>query len=92
MIIIGGKNSSNTRKLYDISKKNCELALWVENANELDISIIKDCNKIGVMAGASTPKEIIDEVEEKITKFDMFLLQKNIAKDLSKNAVESIKN
>lgn len=84
MIIIGGKNSSNTRKLYDIAKKNCENTVIIETYKELEESLngtnsmqennngkdvnkkflekIKTSNKIGIMAGASTPKESIEEV------------------------------
>lgn len=62
MIIIGGKNSSNTKKLYDISKENCTNSVMVENKNELDFKEIKKYNKIGILAGASTPQECIDEI------------------------------
>ena len=77
MIIVGGKNSSNTRKLYDIAKKNCEDSICVETAEELPIEEIRDKKeeklkslnatertfKIGIMAGASTPKESIEDVK-----------------------------
>ena len=68
MIIIGGKKSSNTRKLYDISAQNCKNAILIQNALELqndfseELEKIKLLDKIGIMAGASTPKESIDEV------------------------------
>lgn len=60
MIIIGGKNSSNTKKLYEIAKKNCDNTILVETARELEIK--EPAEKIGIMAGASTPKESIEEV------------------------------
>ena len=60
MIIIGGKNSSNTRKLYDISSEFCTNTLICENISDLDFS--KVFGNIGIMAGASTPKNVIDEV------------------------------
>ena len=60
MIIIGGKNSSNTRKLYDISSEFCTNTLICENVSDLDVS--KVFGNIGIMAGASTPKNVIDEV------------------------------
>lgn len=60
MIIIGGKNSSNTKKLYEIAKNNCDNTILVETAKELEIK--EPVEKIGIMAGASTPKESIEEV------------------------------
>lgn len=68
MIIIGDKKSSNTNKLYDISKENCKKAIFVQNYKELNLEEIKETNVIGIMAGASTPKEDIDEVIKKIKK------------------------
>lgn len=65
MIIIGGKNSSNTRKLYDIAKENTA-TIWIENESELDLEILKNLKTIGIMAGASTPMKSIDDVVEKI--------------------------
>jgi len=64
MIVIGGKNSSNTTKLYQIAKENCANTIHVENVKELPIDFIKNNNakKIGVTAGASTPDWIIKEV------------------------------
>lgn len=66
MIIIGGKNSSNTKKLYDIAKENCKNTIIVETKDELDIKAIKKFEKIGIMAGASTPDYSINEIIEKI--------------------------
>ena len=66
MIIVGGKNSSNTRKLYDISLKNCKNVIFAETKEDLDMNFIKQFEKIGVMAGASTPYESIDNIVESI--------------------------
>lgn len=68
MIIIGGRQSSNTNKLYDISKKFCKDVILIETEEELKIGQIKDKNKIGIMAGASTPQKCIDNVVEKVKK------------------------
>ncbi len=62
MIIIGGANSSNTKKLYEIGKANCDNCVCIETAKELDLNAINKFEKIGVMAGASTPQELIEEV------------------------------
>ncbi len=71
MVIIGGKNSSNTRKLYEISKKNCKNSYFIENIRDLPLKQLLKCNKIGVAAGASTPecviKEVIANMSEMIT-------------------------
>ncbi len=66
MIIIGGKNSSNTQKLYEIAKKYCREAVCIETKEELEkIELdFSKYNKIGIMAGASTPKESIVDVKE----------------------------
>ena len=62
MIIIGGKNSSNTKKLYEIANKNCNKAIWIETKDELINEGLNKYEKIGITAGASTPKESIEEV------------------------------
>lgn len=62
MIIIGGKNSSNTKKLYEVSKKNCENVLHIQTKDELDKDFIKNFKNIGIIAGASTPGNIIEDV------------------------------
>lgn len=64
MIIIGGKHSSNTNKLYEIAKANCNNSILIENSIELDKEEIKRHKKIGIMAGASTPKKSIESVVE----------------------------
>ena len=66
MIIIGGKNSSNTKKLYEIAKKNCNNSICIETEKELNLDELTGKEKIGIMAGASTPKESIDGVCEKL--------------------------
>lgn len=66
MIIIGGKNSSNTKKLYDIAKENCANTFCVETQADLNLNLIKQFPKIGVMAGASTPNASIQAIIETI--------------------------
>ena len=62
MLIIGGRNSSNTNKLYDISTKKCKNVIFAETIEDIDIEFIKSFEKIGIMAGASTPQESIDNI------------------------------
>ncbi|EQB87616.1 hypothetical protein M918_08365 [Clostridium sp. BL8] len=68
MIVIGGFNSSNTTKLYEICKNNCDNTYHVENLNGLPREILNNnkIKKIGVTAGASTPDWIIKEAIEKM--------------------------
>ena len=68
MIIIGGKNSSNSNKLYEIAKKNCKNVVFIETKNEMELNVVKEEKKIGIMAGASTPQKSILEVVEIIKK------------------------
>ncbi len=66
MLVIGDKKSSNTKKLYEISKRvNAETYL-VESDEDLDLRMFKDKNTVGITAGASTPEEIIKNIENKI--------------------------
>ncbi len=69
MIIIGGKKSSNTNKLYNIACEKCKNAIMIEGAEELtqeQLQEIHKYNKIGIMAGASTPQQSIYKVKEKL--------------------------
>ena len=68
MIIVGGKHSSNSNKLYEIAKKYCNNVFFVETKNELDVNAIKNQKKIGIMAGASTPSKSIQEIVDIIKK------------------------
>ncbi len=64
MIVIGGRESSNTAKLYSICKENCPQAFWIENTEELTgCNLITSTHtKVGIAAGASTPSGVIQEV------------------------------
>lgn len=66
IIVIGGYHSSNTQKLYQISKKNCDHAIHIETAEDLDLKDLQGFEKIGITAGASTPEWIINDVVKKI--------------------------
>ena len=62
MIVIGGMNSSNTQKLYDISKKECENTYYIQTLVDLDLAAFESVSRVGITAGASTPNNIIKEV------------------------------
>lgn len=67
IIIIGGRNSANTNRLYQIAFNNCKRAVHIETASEIPCEFF--CmNKVGITAGASTPDEIISEVEKELLK------------------------
>ncbi|MBO4325828.1 MAG: 4-hydroxy-3-methylbut-2-enyl diphosphate reductase [Clostridia bacterium] len=70
MVIIGDRGSSNTGKLYDISREICENTVWVENAGELPISRLHNISFAGVTAGASTPDWIIEEVISSMSEIE----------------------
>lgn len=64
MIVIGGKNSANTKKLVDISNEALNKVFWIQTLDDLKTEDLTGISKIGIMAGASTPKDIIDDVKE----------------------------
>ena len=72
MIVIGGKESSNTAKLASICKEHCESTFWIENAAELDDFLPNRHENVGIVAGASTPSDIIEEVNKKMSEQENF--------------------
>jgi len=62
MLVVGGKNSSNTKKLYELCKEKCEKTFLIENYREIPYKYIDKNTKIGITAGASTPDWVIEEV------------------------------
>ena len=70
MIVLGDKNSSNTRKLYEISKKICENVYFRETISDLRLKNLKNDVTIGVTAGASTPPEIIKEAVSAMSEME----------------------
>ncbi len=71
MIVIGGWHSSNTQKLYNICKNQCDNTYHIETIEDLVLNVFADDDIIGITAGASTPKHIIEEVISNVrrTKF-----------------------
>ena len=68
MIVIGGKNSSNTKQLHSICLENCQDSYLIENESELQEAWFEQKNLCGITAGASTPDWIIQQVVNKIEK------------------------
>jgi len=72
MIVIGGKESSNTAKLAEICRENCDNTFWIENAELTDDFFANTHEKVGIVAGASTPRDIIEEVNKKMSEQENF--------------------
>ena len=70
MLILGSPKSANTKKLYEISKAQCERSYCVQGAKELSEEVFKDCKRVGITAGASTPQSVIEEVVLYIQKLE----------------------
>lgn len=63
MIVIGGSHSSNTQKLFEICRNECENTYYIQTVNDLDLEVLRSTGLVGITAGASTPKKIIEEVQ-----------------------------
>lgn len=63
MIVIGGNHSSNTRKLYEICRKECENTYFIQTLDDLQLELPNSVRLVGITAGASTPNNIIEEVQ-----------------------------
>ncbi len=63
MIVIGGRHSSNTQKLYEICCEKCEATYFIQTLEDLHLELPKTATLVGITAGASTPNNIIEEVQ-----------------------------
>jgi 4-hydroxy-3-methylbut-2-enyl diphosphate reductase len=66
MIVIGGKSSSNTQKLFEICKKECENTYYIQTLDDLNLQKLQSIDNVGITAGASTPNKIIEEVQTNV--------------------------
>ena len=66
MIVIGDRKSSNTQKLFEICKNECENTYYIQTSSDMDYSKLKSINNVGITAGASTPNNIIEEVSKNV--------------------------
>lgn len=77
MVVIGSSTSSNTRKLFEVCRKKCKSVFLIESADLVDIKKLKSFKKLGVVSGASTPREQTMEVflsmEEKNTEAEVIV-------------------
>ncbi len=83
MLVIGGKDSSNTRKLFSICEQNCKLTFLIEDASSIPLEYVKPHMKVGIAAGASTPGEIIQEVH--------YIMSENTEKTFEEMIDESLR-
>lgn len=77
MVVIGSKSSSNTRKLYEICRQACPNAFLIQSADDLDHGAFQSFRCVGITAGASTPRNIIEEVQNRMSEenFEQMLEQ-----------------
>ncbi len=66
MIVIGDKRSSNTQKLFEICRNACEDTYYIQTLDDLDMNQLRSVETVGITAGASTPKNIIEEVQSNV--------------------------
>ena len=66
MIVIGDKHSSNTQKLFEICNTECEKTYYIQTSKDMDYSLLKSINNVGITAGESTPNNIIEEVSKNV--------------------------
>ena len=66
MLVIGGRHSSNTQKLYEICKEECKNTYFIETLVDLDTKPFQSFGRVGITAGASTPNKIIEEVQKHV--------------------------
>ena len=66
MIVIGDKHSSNTQKLFEICRKACNNTYYIQTLGDLDLNQLGSVETVGITAGASTPNNIIEEVQNNV--------------------------
>ena len=66
MIVIGDKHSSNTQKLFEICKNACKDTYYIQTLDDLDMNQLGSVETVGITAGASTPNNIIEEVQNNV--------------------------
>ena len=72
MYVVGGKNSSNTKKLFDICKKETQ-TYWVQTYNDIVLSNLTDVSFVGIVGGASTPDWIINNIKKKLNEGEVLV-------------------
>ena len=81
MLVVGGRHSSNTKKLGEVCKVNCKKTYLIETAAEINANIFKAAKSVGIVAGASTPAGIIKEVLQTMTEITNSVADNTIISD-----------
>jgi len=91
MIVLGGRNSSNTAKLYEICCEQCEDTYWIDRPDQIPNDVYEkylSSERIGITAGASTPEEMIREVIQNMTEKEGLTNQEQPLEELQEQPVE----
>ncbi len=91
MIVLGGRNSSNTAKLYEICCEQCEDTYWIDRPDQIPSDVYEkylSSERIGITAGASTPEEMIREVIQNMTEKEGLTNQEQPLEELQEQPVE----
>ena len=92
MIIIGGRSSSNTAKLFSIAKAECPCTVLIEQSNEVPINLLYK-ERIGIAGGASTPVCIIEEVKRIMSEQNVNLVEEELTfEQMLENSLKVINN
>ena len=83
MVVVGGRHSSNTKKLYEVCRSYCERTYFVETAEEIQPYMLKAAESLGIVAGASTPAGIIKEVQQTMTENINSVADNTISEEMS---------
>ncbi len=81
MVVVGGRHSSNTHKLFEVCKSRCPRTCFVETADELTRDMWLGASSVGIVAGASTPAGIIKEVQHTMTENINSVADNNVISD-----------
>lgn len=90
MVVVGDRQSSNTRRLAEICAESCPCVLLVERAADLDLSQMPQADMVGITAGASTPAWIIKEVYDKMSD-EIMEIEKSFA-ELLEESIKTLNN
>ena len=83
MIVIGGKDSSNSAKLAEICRAVCPETYWIQDVSDIEKLQISPAKRVGIAAGASTPAGIIEEVYKKMSENFEAMLEESLNKTLN---------